>query len=378
MFLLALFTILLTMVGCGVQNMGDPAASASKSDAPLHFFPIPEGIEDTFAISDRFHDEDTCFLITEKQPRRISGVQVHGSSDGTVLEGTLRCLKDDERSWRSAECEIRLRLADGSEASTIVYTDLPAEESFWPGFSLQCIDLEGDGTDEILLFYEYWNTSMWGDLHIFRIEKNGLKEIGAILTNPGNDIAERYEAVRFRELASCAGAEPIYTSDGVLLRIYTNKHFSGSDYGEYQYRNGAWKLVRPVDREQVHNPMQDALERWDIYDFSKLNEFALYDLRFTERVTDYAMDLSDTGVNKDRLYIYHASIAELDEEIVLLEWEHNYGSGNRGLLACFQGPETKLQKVKINTDKGMQEIQIYVLRNGGSEVHTWRVDEIGT
>jgi|GEM_PF-3170016 len=284
-----------------------------------------------------FIDKNSVLTFSDEEACKFFGIQVNGSREGTILEGEFVSINEEKTI---ATVKIKLTFADGSSIDATLDIDYYFVFSKW--CDLQCIDIDGDGTDEIFARFNIRSTASEGDLHILKVTDTELKEIGTALFISENDtIINKYEETKLHELEACAGIEPIETADGILLRIYDSFHLYDVRFVEYKYRNEEWHLIQPIISTPEHFSVWEALKRWELleaYGFS--DEEPIYNLaNYGEESLywDRGLDTYGSGIKEERLYGSEFYFASEDRDISIIEYERIYGLGERILLGCFDG-----------------------------------------
>ncbi|MCL2670451.1 MAG: hypothetical protein FWF10_00240 [Clostridiales bacterium] len=335
--ILLLLSAVILFAACGGAPAGDATPPAATATAVPVQISTPEDGLPARSLSryyirlvrmeedpeDSFVDADSHLYVGAKEPRKLYGVQVNGSRVGTTLEVVF---------WRTGEIEarlescdystvaLRLTLADGRSMITML-----DDGDFSYGVFIYCIDLDEDGTDEIFVSFDFWTSGNFEKLYILKITDSGFEEIGARVINT---------------LESCAGTELIETADGPLLRIYTIRHRYDTRYVEYYYRDGKWILVRGETAARKHNPAEDVLKRWGLWELYRYAEPLAGEDALIEdeddNYCDFGLDLYGTGKKLDRMYFSNALLSSDEKWITLIEYEREYGSGDKSLLGCFE------------------------------------------
>jgi len=338
--------LLLTLCCCGIllvscEKQPDTTPTSDLEDSvPVRTLP-KEYIDYVYKderIEDTFIDAYSAFWVS-KEGRMLYGVQVDGNRNDTILKGQYTHTEEVNIWDQCGFAEIHLTIADGITMTVILETGFAAMPY---GFFLECIDLDGDGTDEIFVFFDFGGTGGHGDLHILKINGTELVEIGTALTEKTKGMVEKYEQTQFQELESCANIQLVETSEGFILRIYTSNHRYNTRYAEYIYRDNTWYLVLPEVSKKERNSSQEVLKRWGLWELYGFPEQGTGENIFfdeDENYWDFGLNLYGTGIKQDRLYVCRTPMfygSSKQKWLTILEIEQGYGSGNRVLVGCFE------------------------------------------
>lgn len=254
--LVVLLIGLLLLVGCA-PDVPTPQEGATPSFAPppaatpppaLQIMPIAAvsplgglsaldyaGVEQKLEV-DGWWDE--AWFYGGGLAQEISGLQVDGSRDGNRV--SIHLVKEETDQFVVGSIDIIT--ADGRAGYMPI---ISSHLDYGRSCSVRFADLDGDGTDEIILFFHMNSSGGEGDLHIFTFKGNELQEFYTLIGFADGDALREVYKETLGDTRSPTGVTVLQTEAGLALRIMLyDQNREDIVYGELSYDGSALLPLR--------------------------------------------------------------------------------------------------------------------------------------
>lgn len=170
--------------------------------------------------------------------QELSGLQVDGAREGNRV--SIHLVKEESDQFMIGS--IYLHAADGRVGYMPI---ISSHLEYGRSCSVRFADLDGDGTDEIILFFDMNSSGGDGDLHIFTFKNDELQEFYTLIGLADGDALREVYKETLGDTRSPTGVRVFRTESGLALRIL----LYGQDredilYGEFAYDGGGLLPLR--------------------------------------------------------------------------------------------------------------------------------------
>lgn len=377
---------MLLLVGCGAVPVPDTPAMTPQAPPPVLATPAPplrvayipaaepvQGISEQGGAIWETHGPlrgwwDIRWFYGGGLEQEFEGVLVDGSREGNRV--AIHMVKEEAELFVVGS--IYLYTADGREASMPIISN---GMQYAGDCELMCADLDGDGTDEIILFYGIHSTGGEGDLHVFTYKNGELTELYTLINGFDNGTLREVYRETLGNTASCNGARVIRTEEGLALRVFLyDQSSSGRVYGELLYREAGLQPLR--EYEAYTGQMQKEYVRALLPGFAGAEKDVVY-LDFWGSPVSLAQAGEPGGGLEDVLYIHAAYAADPPSAFILLEGRQSEKAGR--LLRSLEVDDLggHLSYVQDLDGDGNTEVLLLLHRGAGEterfELHLMRL-----
>lgn len=340
-----------------VQPTTSAIAPAPKAPAE-----VPSGMDGVFTD----WAAKLTFAPGTKQAKYY-GVAVDGSREGNLL--TVKQAK----GGGYLSTRITLTAAAGKAAELTLRTERYYDEFY---LFLQCVDLDGDGTDELLLQFDFMASGGTQDTHVLALQDGALVDTLAIL-NPNRDhvyddaLLAQYEGAALHCIPEWTGVTAVPYENGYALM--SSRHAFDAEANEhirfhnmFYYESGAWRSEHPVGAPQAVTHEDDKKRlRQLLHDDARLKA---EDLRVYYSYAPTPANLDDLGTRDDSVYLHQATYADATP-LAVVEARLHAGKTlveafwRNDIQGCYMG-------VGDLDGDGVSEITLVLgAERGGCEVH---------
>ncbi|HWS29722.1 MAG TPA: hypothetical protein VN512_06335 [Clostridia bacterium] len=292
------------------------------------------------------------------KPNVFYGVMVNGNREGNTLSVSLA-------QEREKYCRNRIVLTTASGAWEAEFPSvLDAElNPIYRDATIQCSDLDGDTTDEIILTYYYGSTGGEADVHVFRVADGSLTEIMARYDNTWVEKQAWMAEAGAQPLSvygRCAGVN-VYLTDGyeLALRVIetafatdpTDNQRYATVFSEYSLTENGWEPIR--ENVMVTDADQRAAVR------ERLRGVLLIDAdaNVYGPLGSMGADLTGSGNVMDRVYL--SDVSTNDNSCIVVETQ--LYRGERKLDALYRHPGSSAYNYVLNDLDGDGAEEFFVV-----------------
>lgn len=245
-----------------------------------------------------------------------TGLLVNNTRGGNSI--TLNMIMEQTRAFTIGG--MTLTTQDG-KTSFLPVISSPDQTSAYA--CLQFADLDGDGTEEIVLFVDYHNSGGLGDLHVISCKQSELNEIYTVIGGYQGDALREVYADTLKRTEDCNGVFLYQTEQGIAMRVslYAENR-QARHYGDLAYRNGAWEQIKAFTlvTEEEAKVQFHGLEPA----FAGDKDDLAY-LQWAGR----PIDIRGTGQKQDIVYMHYAYGNDPHAMYILFEAQIGLGSNMR-------------------------------------------------
>ncbi len=370
----------LLLAGCGAllgaAKSPDPAASPDRGEGPAATVTppsspaaepgaqnIPEGVEGVFQSW-----ASILHLSEVREKGEFYGMLVDGAREGNLL--TI------ERRREDGYTRYTIRLERNDEPA-VEYGFLASAASMKYVVSVQGADLDGDGTDELILNLDYLNSGGWADTHVLALKDGAFLEILAAL-NLGSDEYDETLLSQFTSVpllirqSSCTGLRALCARDGgYVLQLawpHQSEEGGGIVYDELSFDGVAWTRKYPPEQIYVIEPEeQERRVRALVGDAIDLPA----ELRAYYWPLGYYADIDGKGAADDIAYLHALQGEGEDERFFAVIAVYAHDKPDEPLCKVYEFPREQsyyFGAADLDGD-GLSEFALVLGDVGSAEIH---------
>lgn len=368
-------------LGASVQVVGaevpaashNPVAPAAPmaSSAATPFVQTPPAVTDIpDGVTGVFQNWTSILVMNPDQEEgAFYGPMVAGRRSGNLLTLT-RSAEDDYTHFR-----VLLETGDSEKAE---YTFLASADSLNYLVSVQGADLDGDGTDELIINLDWLSSGGWIDTHVLTLKDGAFKEIlTALNPDSGSDydgslLGQYADSTLLIKQTYCGGLRAIYGKDGryalQMTWLYNpDIDYNSIIYNEFRYDGSGWTREYPENSPYIITPA-DKVQR--VRELAGGIVLPPHATAYFWPVGDYA-NLDNAGVMDDMAYLHVLQEEDADERFFAVVLGYTYddpGTPLRVVYPC-NGSQSYYCGVADLDGNGLSEVTVVLGDLDGCEIH---------